>query len=47
MRIRRFRLERASVEEAGWLAEMLDRESRGFGVRVEKTADGRLALRWG
>jgi poly-gamma-glutamate capsule biosynthesis protein CapA/YwtB (metallophosphatase superfamily) len=40
MRIRRFRLERASVEEAGWLAEMLDRESRGFGVRVEKTADG-------
>lgn len=47
MRIRRFRLERASEEETGWLADMLDRESRELGVRVEKTPERRLALRWG
>lgn len=46
MRIRRFRLERASEEEAAWLAATVDRESRGFGARVERIAEGRLALRW-
>jgi poly-gamma-glutamate synthesis protein (capsule biosynthesis protein) len=35
MRLRRFRLQRASDEEAGWLARTLDRESRVFGTRVE------------
>jgi poly-gamma-glutamate capsule biosynthesis protein CapA/YwtB (metallophosphatase superfamily) len=47
MRIRRFRLVRASKEEASWLMETLDRESRRFGARVAKTPEGRLALRWG
>jgi poly-gamma-glutamate capsule biosynthesis protein CapA/YwtB (metallophosphatase superfamily) len=35
MRMRRFRLQRASDEEAAWLARTLDRESRGLGARVE------------
>lgn len=46
MRVRRFRLQRASREEARWLRETLDRESRVFGARVELTEAGRLALRW-
>jgi hypothetical protein len=42
MRIRRFRLQRASGEEADWLAAMVARESHR---RVERTAQGlRLAL---
>jgi poly-gamma-glutamate capsule biosynthesis protein CapA/YwtB (metallophosphatase superfamily) len=44
MRVRRFRLQRASAEEAGWLARALDRESREFGSRVELTARGWLEL---
>jgi poly-gamma-glutamate capsule biosynthesis protein CapA/YwtB (metallophosphatase superfamily) len=44
MRVRRFRLQRASAEEAGWLAATLDRESRAFGSRVELTARGGLEL---
>lgn len=47
MRIRRFRLQRASGEEARWLRDTLDRESRQFGTRVELTGAGRLAVRWG
>ena len=47
MRIRRFRLERASEEEGSWLRNALDRESRKLGARVEETSSGRLALRWG
>lgn len=35
MRIRRFRLERASPRGAAWLRDVLDRESRRFGVTVE------------
>jgi poly-gamma-glutamate capsule biosynthesis protein CapA/YwtB (metallophosphatase superfamily) len=35
MRMRRFRLQRASDEEAAWLARTLDRESRELGTRVE------------
>jgi len=35
MRIRRFQLNRASAEEASWLAATMDRESRRFGSRVE------------
>lgn len=46
MRRRRFRLQRAAPEEGRWLARKLERESRGFGTRVEIGADGRLALRW-
>lgn len=35
LRLRRFRLERATDEQARWLAETLDRESRELGARVE------------
>mgnify|MGYP006205628953 CR=1 FL=1 len=42
MRIHRFRLQRASDEEAGWLAALLSRESR---MPVTRTEDGRLRVR--
>ncbi len=35
MRVRRFRLQRATDDEARWLQQTLDRESRAFGTRVE------------
>jgi poly-gamma-glutamate synthesis protein (capsule biosynthesis protein) len=41
-RMRRFRLERAPVADAGWLRETLDRHSRPLGTRVELDADGML-----
>jgi poly-gamma-glutamate capsule biosynthesis protein CapA/YwtB (metallophosphatase superfamily) len=47
MRMRQFRLNRASAEEAGWMATTLDRESRRFGSRVDLEADGSLGLGWG
>ncbi len=43
MRIRNFRLNRASSAEARWLTDTLNRESRKFDVRVELDADNRLA----
>jgi poly-gamma-glutamate synthesis protein (capsule biosynthesis protein) len=42
MRVSRFRLQRASDEEARWLASLLSRESR---LPVERMADGRLRVR--
>lgn len=42
LRLRRFRLERASREDARWLAETLSRESGEFGIRVAQTDDGDL-----
>ena len=47
MRMRRFRLNRASAAEAGWMAATLDRESRRFGSRVDLEADRSLSLGWG
>ena len=46
MRMRRFRLNRASAGEAEWMAATLDRESRRFGSRVELEPDGALGLKW-
>jgi poly-gamma-glutamate synthesis protein (capsule biosynthesis protein) len=46
MRMRRFRLERASAADARWLQQVLDREGRGLGSRVEKGPDDSLELRW-
>jgi len=46
LRLRGLRLERASAEEARWLGETLDRESRRLGAAVELSAAGRLASRW-
>jgi len=42
MRVRRFRLQRATEEEARWLQDTLDRESRGFGTRVEYASASEL-----
>lgn len=39
MRIRRFRLQRATTEEAAWLAKTLDRESKKLGARVQYADD--------
>jgi poly-gamma-glutamate synthesis protein (capsule biosynthesis protein) len=47
MQLRRFRLNRASVEDTLWLREVLDRESLKLGCRVELGPDGSLELRWG
>jgi poly-gamma-glutamate capsule biosynthesis protein CapA/YwtB (metallophosphatase superfamily) len=45
MRIRHFRLKRASDDEAAWLAAMLNREGATFGTRVEPGRKGSLELR--
>ena len=47
MRVRNFRLHRASEQEARWLANLLDRECARLGTRVEMGADCVLTLRWG
>lgn len=46
-RMRRFRLERASDEDAGWLAGLLDRESRARGAPVRLDETGRLRVEAG
>jgi poly-gamma-glutamate synthesis protein (capsule biosynthesis protein) len=45
-RIRKFRLNRASAEEAAWLRTTLDRESRKLGCRVEMGEGNKLVVRW-
>lgn len=47
LQIRRFRLNRASERDAAWLAEVLDRECRRLGSRVETGPEHTLELRWG
>jgi poly-gamma-glutamate capsule biosynthesis protein CapA/YwtB (metallophosphatase superfamily) len=44
--IRRFRLHRASPADAAWLGDVLDRESRVFGTRVEVLPDHTLSASW-
>lgn len=46
MQIRRFRLNRASEDDALWLKDILNREGKKFGTQVELEADNTLALRW-
>jgi poly-gamma-glutamate synthesis protein (capsule biosynthesis protein) len=46
LQIRRFRLHRAAPADAEWLADMLNREGRVFGTRVDIDASGHLQLRW-
>lgn len=45
-RLKRFRIQRASGEEAGWLAGVLNREGRPFKTWAERDEDGLLTLRW-
>jgi poly-gamma-glutamate synthesis protein (capsule biosynthesis protein) len=44
--IRKFRLNRASEEDAAWLRGSLSRESARFGVRVELSEDHTLSVTW-
>ncbi|MCH4564892.1 CapA family protein [Halomonas sp. EGI 63088] len=46
MRLRHFRLNRATPDEAQWLCRMLNREGRRFGTGVRLDAHGRLVLEW-
>ena len=41
---RQLRLWRAGADDSRWLAEVLDRVSRGFGTSISLTPDGSLAL---
>jgi poly-gamma-glutamate synthesis protein (capsule biosynthesis protein) len=43
---RRFRVNRASREDALWIKETLIREGKRFGTRVEFDEDFRLVLHW-
>ncbi len=45
MRMKKFRVELASAEEAQWLMEMLNREGKRFGTRVEMEKDMTLDLK--
>jgi len=44
MQIRRFRLNYAHPDDVHWLQQVLDRESRSLGARIEMVNDSRLAL---
>lgn len=46
MQIRNFRLNRASPADARWLRDVLSREGKKFGTRVDLNEDGTLALQW-
>jgi poly-gamma-glutamate capsule biosynthesis protein CapA/YwtB (metallophosphatase superfamily) len=45
--IKRFKVNRASRDDALWLARNLNREGKRFGTGVELVEDNRLALLWG
>lgn len=46
MRIRNLQLQHASEDDADWLAQTLTRESKRFGVRVQRAPDGMLDVTW-
>lgn len=46
LQIRNFRLNRVSAADRRWLYDVLNREGKTWGTRVETIEDGRLALRW-
>ena len=46
MRVRRFRVQRAPPDDAGWLRERLDRECARLGTRIDEAADDAFRLRW-
>lgn len=46
MQIKNFRLRRASSADAAWLQDVLNKEGARWGTRVERGADGALALQW-
>ena len=44
--IRRFRLQRATHQDATWLGDTLNREGKGLGTQVILSADNRLIIQW-
>jgi poly-gamma-glutamate capsule biosynthesis protein CapA/YwtB (metallophosphatase superfamily) len=46
LQMKRFRLNRASTDDAMWLKKVLDREGKKFGNRVEPAGDQALLLQW-
>jgi poly-gamma-glutamate synthesis protein (capsule biosynthesis protein) len=46
-RVRRFRIGRATAEEARWLRDTLNREGAKLGTQAELRPDGTLAVAWG
>jgi poly-gamma-glutamate synthesis protein (capsule biosynthesis protein) len=44
--MKRFRVQRASVEDARWLAELAEREGVQFDTRARLREDGRIELSW-
>ena len=44
--LRKFRLNRVSAQDARWLRDVLNREGKQFGTRVELNEDHSLTLRW-
>ncbi|BCH24568.1 CapA family protein [Mesorhizobium sp. L-8-3] len=46
LRLHKFRLVRASHDDAAWLGRTLDRECQRFGQRMRLRKDGTLALSW-
>jgi poly-gamma-glutamate synthesis protein (capsule biosynthesis protein) len=46
MQVKRFRLNRASDDDASWLKNILNREGKKLGTSVELAADNTLMLRW-
>lgn len=46
LRMRRFRLQKASWEETAWLMATMDRECDRWGVRVNSGDDGTLQIDW-
>ncbi len=46
LKVRRFRLNRASKDDADWLRKTLSREGEAFGTWVEPGRDNTLTLRW-
>ncbi len=45
-RIKRFRVNRASRDEAGWLQHVLNREGKKFGTSIKLNKDHRLLVEW-
>jgi poly-gamma-glutamate synthesis protein (capsule biosynthesis protein) len=46
LRLRRFRLERATEEESAWIASILTAHSRDFGVQITPSSAGFLEAEW-
>lgn len=46
-RIRRFKINKASGDDARWLQDVLNREGKELGLRIDGNADYSFTVRWG